>query len=129
MSKAWSKFAPLLSGACLIGVVASGFCAEEQPVTQEQLKELKRQNEALQQQLQNQQKLIDQLSEKVANRWSQMFARNGFPILGNGTWSEYFVGPGSSLTENLWRLSLGLGYRFNSNLLLKGEYSFNEGKE
>ena len=65
----------------------------------------------------------------AAGRWSQLFAPNGFPILGNGTWNEYFMGPGSSLTENLWRLSLGLGYRFNSNLLLKGEYSFNQGKE
>ena len=26
-----------------------------------------------------------------------------------------------------WRLSLGLGYRFSPNLLVKGEYSFNEG--
>src|SRR5881398_2213504 len=66
MSRLWSKFAPVLSGACLLGLVGRVFCAEEQPVTQEQLKELKRQNEALQQQLQNQQKLIDQLSEKVA---------------------------------------------------------------
>jgi len=65
----------------------------------------------------------------AAGRWSQMFAPNGFPILGNGPWEEYFMGPGSSLTENLSRLSLGLGYRFNSNLLIKGEYSFDQGKE
>ena len=65
----------------------------------------------------------------AAGRWSQVLAPNGFPILGNGAWEEYFMGPGSSLTENLWRLSLGLGYRFNSNLLLKSEYSFNYGKE
>lgn len=65
----------------------------------------------------------------AAGRWSQMFAPSGFPIIGNGTWNQYFMGPGSTLTENLWRLSLGLGYRFNSNLLLKGEYSFNYGKE
>jgi len=36
MSRVWSKFTPVLSGACLFGVVASGFCADEQPVTQEQ---------------------------------------------------------------------------------------------
>jgi len=65
----------------------------------------------------------------AAARWSQIFAPNGFPILGNGNWADYFMGPGSSLTENLSRLSLGLGYRFNSNLLLKGEFSFNGGKE
>src|SRR5205823_1808974 len=47
--------------------VARGFCADEQPVTQEQLRELKRQNEALHQQLENQQTLIDKLSQKVAN--------------------------------------------------------------
>ena len=63
----------------------------------------------------------------AAGRWSQMFAPNGFPLVGNGTWNEYFFSP--TLTERLSRLSLGLGYRFNSNLLLKGEYSFNEGQE
>ena len=67
MSQAWSNFALILAGACLLGFVGSAFCADDQPVTQEQLKELKRQNETLQQQLQNQQKLIDQLSQKVAD--------------------------------------------------------------
>ncbi|HMC26446.1 MAG TPA: hypothetical protein VKM56_01490, partial [Verrucomicrobiae bacterium] len=67
MSRVWSKFAPVLSGACLLGVVAPAFCADEQPVIHEQLKELKRQNEALQQQLQNQQKLIDGLTQKVTD--------------------------------------------------------------
>ena len=28
----------------------------------------------------------------------------------------------------MWRLSMGLGYRFSPNLLFKAEYTFNEGK-
>ena len=34
-----------------------------------------------------------------------------------------------SLTDELWRLSLGLGYRWNQNLLVKAEYSFERGKD
>jgi len=33
------------------------------------------------------------------------------------------------LTRNLWRLSLCLGYRFSQNLILKAEYSFEQGQE
>lgn len=61
-----------------------------------------------------------------AARYSQIFAYNGFPIVGGGPMDEYLFGP---LTTEYWRLSLGLGYRFNSNLLVKGEYSFNQGRE
>jgi hypothetical protein len=61
-----------------------------------------------------------------AVRWSQVMARNGFPIVGNGDMGTYGFGP---LTSDYWRLSLGLGYRFSPNLVLKGEYSFNHGRE
>jgi opacity protein-like surface antigen len=53
-------------------------------------------------------------------------ADQGFPIVGQGDFGDYFF---SSLTKDLWRLSLGLGYRFSENLLLKAEYSFERGKE
>lgn len=62
----------------------------------------------------------------TAARFSQIFAHNGFPIVGNGPMGEYLFG---ELTSDYWRLSLGLGYRFSSNLLVKGEYSFNQGQE
>jgi len=61
-----------------------------------------------------------------AARFSQIFAHNGFPIVGNGPMGEYLFG---DLTTGYWRLSLGLGYRFSSNLLVKSEYSFNQGQE
>ncbi len=61
-----------------------------------------------------------------AARFSQIFAPNGFPIVGNGPMGEYLFGP---LTTEYWRLSLGLGYRFSPNLLVKGEYAFNQGRE
>ncbi len=61
-----------------------------------------------------------------AARFSQIFAHNGFPIVGGGPMGEYLFG---NLTTYYWRLSLGLGYRFSSNLMIKGEYSFNQGQE
>jgi hypothetical protein len=59
-----------------------------------------------------------------AARFSQIFADNGFPVVGNGTWGEYFY---SKLTDNLWRLSLGLGYTPNPNLVFKVEYTLERG--
>lgn len=58
-------------------------------------------------------------------RFSQILADNGFPVVGYGSRGTYLFGP---LTENLWRLSLGLGYRWNRHLVLKTEYSFEQGK-
>jgi hypothetical protein len=55
-----------------------------------------------------------------------MFAPNGFPVVGNGTSAQYLFGP---LTREYWRLSLGVGYRFGRNLLVKCEYSFNQGRD
>ena len=62
-----------------------------------------------------------------AARFSQILAPGGFPIVGNGSMGQYFFGP--ALTTEYWRLSLGLGYRFSPNLVAKGEYSFNQGKQ
>ena len=59
-------------------------------------------------------------------RFSQILAHNGFPIIGYGNMGEYYFGP---LTSQIWRLSLGLGYRFSPNLVFKGEYSFERGRE
>lgn len=61
----------------------------------------------------------------AAARWSQVLAPAGFPVLGNGKWMDYFI---DQQTENLWRLSLGLGYRLGPNVLLKADYTFNQGK-
>lgn len=58
-------------------------------------------------------------------RWSQAFCNNGIPIVGFGEISDY----SASLTTQLWRLSLGLGYRFSDRLVLKTEYSFERGNE
>jgi hypothetical protein len=58
-----------------------------------------------------------------AARWSQIMAPGGYPIAGN-TSSIY---PGLPTTD-IWRLSLGVGYRFNEHLLWKIEYSFEDGR-
>jgi FtsZ-binding cell division protein ZapB len=57
-----------------------------------------------------------------AVRWSQILVPGGYPVLGDST-----AFPGLS-TSDLWRLSLGLGYRFNEHLLLKIEYAFEQGR-
>jgi hypothetical protein len=62
----------------------------------------------------------------AAARWSHLLAENGFPLVGHGDFTDYLF---YELTENLWRLSLGAGYRFSPNLLLKAEYTFEEGQE
>ena len=61
----------------------------------------------------------------AATRFSQIIAPRGYSILGDGNMSTFYFGP--ALTKEYWRLSLGLGYRFNSRLLVKAEYSFNQG--
>jgi hypothetical protein len=62
----------------------------------------------------------------AAARYSEAIAPHGFPIVGSGPSSKYEF---EDLTSDYWRLSLGLGYRFSPNLLVKGEYSFNQGRE
>ena len=61
-----------------------------------------------------------------AIRFSQIFAEKGMPIAGNGQFEDYFF---ETLTKELWRLSLGVGYRWSQNFLVKAEYSFERGKE
>lgn len=61
----------------------------------------------------------------VAGRWSQIIAPNGFPIVGNGTFSDYFY---NNPTEDIWRLSLGGGWKFSENLVAKAEYMLENGQ-
>lgn len=67
--------------------------------------------------------LVGKLSGAV--RFSQIFAPGGFPIVGNGDFGDYFA---ESLTTELWRLSLGLGYRWSEGLVVKLEYSLEGGR-
>jgi hypothetical protein len=62
----------------------------------------------------------------LATRFSQILAEDGFPIVGNGNMGTYLFGP---LTDNLWRWSLGVGYRFSRNLVIKTEYTLERGTE
>ncbi len=61
----------------------------------------------------------------AATRFSETIAANGYPILGNGNPNQYF----SSLATELWRLSLGIGYRFSDRLIIKTEYAFENGHQ
>ena len=62
----------------------------------------------------------------AAARVSEIKSDKGFPIVGYGNFGEYFF---TDLSTELWRLSLGLGYRFSDQLLIKTEYSFERGRE
>jgi hypothetical protein len=62
----------------------------------------------------------------TAARFSQIFVDKGYPIMGFGNFSDYYE---NDLTGWLWRLSLGLGYRFSDHLTVKVEYAFEHGKE
>jgi hypothetical protein len=70
--------------------------------------------------------VVQDLTRKLyaVSRFSQAYCHEGIPMVGYGTFGDYFFGP---LTENLWRLSLGLGWRFSDRLVLKAEYSFERG--
>jgi hypothetical protein len=61
----------------------------------------------------------------AAVRFSEVIAKNGFPIMGEGNGADYY----STLASDLWRLSLGLGYRFSDRLIIKTEYAFEGGKQ
>jgi len=71
---------------------------------------------------------VQQLPYKfyAAARFSQIIADQSLPIVGNGNFGNYFF---NELTTELWRLSLGLGYRFSDRLLIKAEFSLERGKE
>ncbi len=75
---------------------------------------------------------VGEITRKLyaAARFSQIFANNGFPILANGQFGEYFYRypSGAKLTDEIWRLTLGLGYRWSENLVGKVEYNFEGGR-
>jgi hypothetical protein len=60
----------------------------------------------------------------AAARFSGILADKGTPVLGYGNANNYF----SALTTELWRLSLGVGYRFSDRLVIKAEYSLERGE-
>ena len=55
-----------------------------------------------------------------------MRVARGYPLTGWGAPGTFFFRP--SLTEQLRRLSLGLGYRFGPALVLKAEYARESGR-
>ena len=62
----------------------------------------------------------------AAARFSQIFAEDGFPLLGgSGSWYNYFM---TELSTELSRLSVGVGYRPVPNLLLKTDFTYNTGE-
>jgi len=62
----------------------------------------------------------------LAGRYSFIQTDDGMPIVGLGEFDRFFKG---YLTEEIRRLGLGVGCRWNENLLVKAEYSFERGEE
>jgi hypothetical protein len=65
---------------------------------------------------------LQHLTSKLyaVTRWSQIRSPKGYVLAGEA--ANY-----STLATDLWRLSLGLGYQFNSHLEIKAEYLFENG--
>lgn len=61
-------------------------------------------------------------------RFSQLFVPDGYLIVGGGPLGNFF-NPYTTKTTEYWRLSLGLGYRFSRDLVIKAEYSLNHGTD
>lgn len=64
----------------------------------------------------------------AAARYSTIDAPGGYPLAGLGAAGKYFYNPFATLTRDLHRLSLGLGYRFADPLVWKLEYTFEHGR-
>jgi hypothetical protein len=62
----------------------------------------------------------------AAARFSRVSAPRGYPLAGWGNMGRFFFAP--SLTEELRRFSLGLGYQFGPPLVLKMEYAWESGR-
>jgi len=62
----------------------------------------------------------------TAARFSQILAPDGYQLVGNGSMDQFLYGTPAT---DLWRLSLGVGYHWSPNALLKAEYAFERGKE
>lgn len=57
-------------------------------------------------------------------RYSTIHSADGYPVIGQG---RYYDEVEDTLMDDIWRLSLGLGYRWSDQILLKTEYSFEGG--
>ncbi len=60
-----------------------------------------------------------------AVRFSRVRVPRGYTLIGQGTFAEYFTT--TELTDDLQRLSFGLGYRFGPPLVWKTEYNVEQG--
>ena len=61
----------------------------------------------------------------VAARFGEVFADKGYVLPGFGNRGTFFGA--NNFADNLWRASLGVGWRLNDHLLLKAEYSIERG--
>lgn len=73
---------------------------------------------------------VQQLAGKAfaAARYSTIDAPGGYPLAGLGNAGKYFYNPFAPLTQELRRLSVGLGYRFAPPLVWKFEYTWEDGR-
>jgi hypothetical protein len=62
----------------------------------------------------------------AAARYSALRAPRGYPLVGWGSMGTYFFRP--SLTEELHRLSVGLGWRIGAPVIWKIEYAWERGR-
>ena len=59
-----------------------------------------------------------------AARFSQVFVGKGYPLAGLGDPGRFFYSAEAPSITDIWRLSLGAGYRFSPAMVLKAEYAW-----
>lgn len=63
-----------------------------------------------------------------AARYSRIDVAKGYPLIGNGNAGEYYYSPYAIPVTELYRLSVGFGYRFGPPLVWKVDYSWENGR-
>ncbi len=56
-----------------------------------------------------------------------MTSAGGFPIIGNGH-ADLYNGAYVQLTDRIWSLAFGVGYRIGRHALIKTEYNIEHGR-
>lgn len=62
----------------------------------------------------------------AAARFGQMFTDSGYPLPGHADLGAFFFNPFAPHVEDLWRCSVGVGYRFSPNFVVKAEYTLEQ---
>jgi hypothetical protein len=64
----------------------------------------------------------------ICARYSRIDCEKGCPLVGHGDFAMFFF-DNANLTKNLWRFSIGPGFRIANNAVIKAEYTVERGDQ